>query len=73
MTTEMNLAYQFDFVYDGQKIFRELLNAMANPGTVKNISNEVAKFQQMYAPLLAMGCTLLDNEENCLLYTSRCV
>ena len=40
MTTEMNLAYQFDFVYDGQKIFRELLNAMANPGTVKNISNE---------------------------------
>ena len=63
MTTEMNLAYQFDFVYDGQKIFRELLNAIANPGTVKNISNEVAKFQQMYAPLLAMGCTLLDNEE----------
>lgn len=63
MVSEMNLAYQFDFVYDGQKIFRELLSAIANPGMIKNISNEVDKFQQAYAPLLAIGCTLLDNEE----------
>lgn len=63
MATEMSFAYQFDFVYDGQKVFRELLSAMANPGTVPCIGREAEKFQEQYASLLALGCTLLDNEE----------
>lgn len=63
MTKQVQLAYQFDFVHDGQKVFRELLNAMANPGTIKSIALQTAKFHETYAPLTALGCTLLDNEE----------
>lgn len=63
MTKQVQLAYQFDFVHDGQKVFRELLSAMANPGRVKSIAAQSAKFKENYAPLTALGCTLLDNEE----------
>lgn len=63
MTKQVQLAYQFDFVHDGQKVFRELLNVMANPGTVKSIAAQTEKFGEVYAPLTALGCTLLDNEE----------
>lgn len=63
MTKQVQLAYQFDFVHDGQKAFRELLNATANPGTVKSIAVQAEKFGEVYAPLTVLGCTLLDNEE----------
>lgn len=63
MTEEMELEYQFDFVHDGQKVFRRLLEAIANPGEIKNIRQESGKFEGNYAVLLALGCTLLDNEE----------
>ena len=63
MAEEIKRAYQFDFVHDGQKIFRKLLDAVANPGEIKNIEAEAGKFQGKYKSLLALGCTLLDNEE----------
>ena len=63
MAGEIRSVYQFDFVHDGQKVFRELLSAMANPGQIRRIGTQAEKFQGDYAPLLALGCTLLDNEE----------
>ena len=36
MAEEIRSVYQFDFVHDGQKVFRELLSAMANPGQIRN-------------------------------------
>lgn len=63
MKNQVELAYQFDFVHDGQKVFRELLNIIANPGTIKSIAAQAEKFKEVYAPLTALGCTLLDNEE----------
>lgn len=63
MAEEIRSVYQFDFVHDGQKVFRELLSAMANPGQIRNIHDQSGKFEGEYAPLLALGCTLLDNEE----------
>lgn len=63
MEEKIKLAYQFDFVHDGQKVFRQLLDAVANPGEKKNISVQTGKFNEDFASLLALGCTLLDNEE----------
>lgn len=63
MTEEIRLVYQFDPVHDGQKVFREILSALANPGQIKDIGNQAEKFEGEYAVLLAAGCTLLDNEE----------
>ena len=63
MAEEMRLAYQFDFVHDGQKVFRSLLDAVANPGELKQIGQQSGKFEGNYGVLLALGCTLLDNEE----------
>lgn len=63
MTKQVQLAYQFDFIHDGQKAFREVLNAMANPGTVKSIAAQSKKFEEVYAPLTVLGCMILDNEE----------
>ena len=63
MAEDMELEYQFDFVHDGQKVFRGLLEAIANPGEIKSIRQESGKFEGKYAVLLALGCTLLDNEE----------
>ncbi|MDD2979736.1 MAG: phosphonate C-P lyase system protein PhnH [Hespellia sp.] len=63
MIKEIKLAYEFDFVHDGQKVFRELLDAMANPGTIRKITQQSQKFDGSYTSLMALGCTLLDNEE----------
>ncbi|MBM6753002.1 phosphonate C-P lyase system protein PhnH [Mediterraneibacter glycyrrhizinilyticus] len=63
MAEEIRSVYQFDFVHDGQKVFRELLSAMANPGQIRKIGEQAGKFKGDYASLLALGCTLLDNEE----------
>ncbi len=63
MAETIKSVYQFDFVHDGQKVFRELLAAMANPGQIHSIHGQSEKFQGAYPSLLALGCTLLDNEE----------
>lgn len=63
MAETIKSVYQFDFVHDGQQVFRELLSAVANPGQIKDIQPQAGKFEGEYGTLLALGCTLLDNEE----------
>ena len=63
MVKELKLAYEFDFVFDGQKVFRKLLHALANPGTIGSIGHQAGKFAGSHQALMALGCTLLDNEE----------
>lgn len=63
MSEAMKSVYQFDFVHDGQQVFRQLLSAVANPGQIKSIRPQSEKFEGEYGALLALGCTLLDNEE----------
>ena len=63
MTKQEEKACGFDFVHDGQRVFRSLMKAMSNPGTIQDIGEQAEKFGEGYAPLTAVGCTLLDNEE----------
>lgn len=63
MAEKMQTAYQFDFVHDAQKVFRELLSALANPGEKKSIKEQAGRFEKGHPSLFALGCTLLDNEE----------
>lgn len=63
MAGNLKLAYQFDFVFDGQQVFREILHALSNPGKIGSIKAQAEKFDQKYPELMALGCTLLDNEE----------
>ena len=63
MDNNIKQAYEFDFVHDAQKVLRELLDAVANPGMKKSIREQASKFDEVYAPLTAVGCTLLDNEQ----------
>lgn len=52
---------QFNAVFDCQKIFRALMNALAQPGKVFSIAESVEKLEGEGAPLMAVGLTLLDN------------
>lgn len=58
----MEKVYQFDFTFDTQKVFRELLDAMAKPMTLHSVGSEAEKFGKEDGVLLAAGCTVLDNE-----------
>lgn len=63
MSETIRSVYEFDFVHDGQQVFRQILGAVSNPGKIRNIRFQAEKFEGNYGPLLAIGCTLLDNEE----------
>lgn len=71
MLQTMRSVYEFDFVHDGQKVFRALLEAMANPGRICDISSEAHHFAGDQCVLLALGCTLLDNEEKMYVEKNR--
>ena len=36
MTKQEEKACGFDFVHDGQRVFRSLMKAMSNPGTIQD-------------------------------------
>ena len=57
-------AYAFDFIHDTQKVFREMLSALANPGTIGSITDEVKKFDRKEGALAILGCVVLDNEKS---------
>ena len=55
----------FDMVHDVQKIYRKLLNCMARPGVVANISQESNKLNiasGLSNSLLALTFTVCDAE-----------
>ena len=54
--------HNFDEVFDGQKMFRLILEAMSNPGRVVNIKEYTNKLFGDCAEFLAVAMTLLDNE-----------
>lgn len=60
MGMEMEKAFDFDFVFDTQFVFRKLLDAAAKPMTVVSIEKLKDSFADN-AFLTALGCTLLDN------------
>lgn len=58
----MKKMHDFDEVYDGQKVFRIILEAMANPGRMLSLEEPAAKMFGDDKTFLAIAMTLLDNE-----------
>lgn len=56
----MEKAFDFDFVFDTQFVFRKLLDAIAKPMTIESIDKLKNSFPEN-AFLTALGCTFLDN------------
>ena len=62
MISTLSRKHSFDAVYDSQKIFRLLLEAMANPTRVVNIKEFSDKLYGNLSEFLALAMTVLDNE-----------
>ena len=58
----MKKLHSFDEVFDGQKVFRKVLEAMSNPGRRVFIAEQSEKMYSDGKVFLAIGMTLLDNE-----------
>lgn len=58
----MNTLHQFDEVFDTQRVFRKLLEAMSNPGRTVSVSDEKDRLFGDFPSILAVAVTLLDNE-----------
>lgn len=52
---------QFDAVFDCQKVFKTLMNAMARPGKIFSIADSAKKLEREQAALFACALTVLDN------------
>lgn len=52
---------QFDMVFDCQKIFKNVMNAMAKPGTVFNIKEQCDKLGEKNRVPLGLAMTFMDN------------
>ena len=62
MTLQLTKKHSFDMVFDSQKVFRLVLEAMSNPVQVVNINEYADKLYGDHPALLAVAMTLLDNE-----------
>lgn len=58
----MNTLHQFDEVFDTQRVFRKLLEAMSNPGRIVSVSEEKDRLFGDFPSFLAVAMTLIDNE-----------
>lgn len=58
----MKKLHNFDEVFDGQKVFRKILEAVSNPGRKVSISEQAEKLYGDNRVFLAIAMTLLDNE-----------
>lgn len=58
----MKQLHQFDEVFDSQKTFRRILDAMANPFRKININDISKKMYGDYPHMLTIAMTLLNNE-----------
>lgn len=57
----MKQLHTFDEVFDSQKTFRAILNAMANPGRRESAAEAAGKLYGGNPAMLAVAMTLLDN------------
>jgi alpha-D-ribose 1-methylphosphonate 5-triphosphate synthase subunit PhnH len=62
MTSTLSKKHNFDGVFDSQKVFRLILEAMSNPSRVVNIIEYAHKLFGENSVFLAIAMTLLDNE-----------
>ena len=62
MISTLSKKHSFDTVFDSQKVFRLLLEAMSNPTRVVNIKEYADKLFGDHPVFLAAAMTLLDNE-----------
>ncbi len=57
----MEKAFEFDFVFDVQFVFRKVLDSMARPMKINSLDKLSDSFEED-SFLCALGCTLVDNE-----------
>lgn len=62
MTSMLSKKHSFDSVFDSQKVFRLILEAVSNPARIVNISEYAEKLFGDQPAFLAVAVTLLDNE-----------
>jgi len=62
MTLQLTRKHNFDLIFDSQKVYRLILEAMSSPGGIVNIQDYADKLYGDYPVLLAVAMTLLDNE-----------
>ena len=62
MTSTLLKKHNFDIVFDSQKVFRLILEAMSNPARVVNIKIFADKLFGENPEFLVIAMTLLDNE-----------
>jgi alpha-D-ribose 1-methylphosphonate 5-triphosphate synthase subunit PhnH len=62
MISTLSKKHSFDTVFDSQKVFRLILEAMSNPARIVDISEYAAKLPGGNPAFLAVAMTLLDNE-----------
>lgn len=58
----MKKLHNFSEVFDGQAVFRKVLEAMSNPGRSVSIAEQAEKMHGNQQVFLALAMTLLDNE-----------
>lgn len=58
----MKTYHTYDFVQDTQKVFRTMLDCLANPGRIHSISHLADKLPVYKANLTVLALSLLDNE-----------
>ena len=68
MTSKLTKKHDFDTVFDSQKVFRIVLEAMSNPTRVVNIKESAGKLFGSCPEFLAVAMTLLDNETGFAVY-----
>ncbi|MCL2807985.1 MAG: phosphonate C-P lyase system protein PhnH [Coriobacteriia bacterium] len=62
MTAALSKKHDFDVVFDSQKVFRLVLEALSHPAREVSILECARRFGGKHSALLALALTLLDNE-----------
>ena len=62
MISTLSKKHSFNAVYDSQKVYRLILDAMSNPAKVVMINGYADKLYGRYPAFIAVAITLLDNE-----------
>lgn len=68
MTWQLTKKHSFDTVFDAQKVFRLVLEAISHPAEVVNIKESADKLFGNCPQFLALAMTLLDNETSFSVY-----